>query len=315
MQWQAFYRGRRVLVFGGAGFLGSHLTERLVELGAAVRVVDALVPGSGGRRENLHRVATVVDLIEDNYGAIQRWDSWVEPGTVIFHCAAFNTHSWCNRHPDKDAAWNYVPNCALAAFLDRLPFSLRILYASSRTVYGFTRKRVLTEADRVAPADVYSLHCWASEQLLLRCSGQRHRVAVLRLPHLYGPRQRLEGEEIGFIGQLLRAALYGEPYELFARGQVYRDVLYIADAVEVFLRLGACSATGVFNVPGTYVAAYELARLLEQLTGWHDYRLGEAPAQSLPRLSGKRLREVIGTLPRTPLQEGMQMTVAAFRRL
>jgi UDP-glucose 4-epimerase len=313
MDWRVFYRGRRVLVFGGAGFLGSHLAEQLVKLAAEVVVIDAFVPGSGARRENLQQIAPAIELIEDNYGAVHRWAARLQPDSVIFHCAAFNTHSWCNEHPEEDARWNYMPNCALAAFLRQLPFPVRLLYASSRTVYGLTARRSLSEHDRVAPADVYSLHCWASEQLLLHYAGGQHTVAVLRLPHLYGPRQRLEGQEIGFVGQVLRAALRGEPYELYAQGMVSRDLLYVTDAVEVFLRLGACSVSGVFNVPGAYVRARTLVHVLETLTGWRAYRFVDIPAPFFPRLSGKRLQQVLGWLPQTSLWEGMRMTVAALQ--
>lgn len=313
MDWQAFYRGRRVLVFGGAGFLGSHLAERLVELEAEVVVVDALVPGSGGRRENIQPIAHRIEFIEDNYGALHRWMGWLRADAIIFHCAAFNTHRWCNEHPAEDAAWNYLPNCALAAFLRKFPSPVSLLYASSRTVYGIRAKRSVSEHDRVAPADVYSLHCWASEQLLLHHAGEQHVVAVLRLPHLYGPRQRLEGQEIGFVGQLLRAALRNEPYELYSQGTVFRDVLYVADAVEAFLRLGVCSARGVFNVPGAYVAARTLVHVLEELTGWRAYRFVETSAPSFPRLSGRRLQQLLGWLPQTSLWEGMRVTITAFR--
>ncbi|MDW7997459.1 MAG: NAD-dependent epimerase/dehydratase family protein, partial [Bacteroidota bacterium] len=198
--------------------------------------------------------------------------------------------------------------------LHRLSFSVRLLYASSRTVYAQGSARVVTEGHPVAPIDVYSLHCWASEQVLARLLGPRHGVVLLRLPHLYGPRQRLQGIEIGFMGELLEAALSGKPYELFAAGEVYRDVLYVGDAAEIFPRLGAHSVTGVFNVPGAYVSARTIAQTLENLCGWNTYRLVETRAPSFPRLSGQKLRKVLGRLPQTPLQEGLWRTLQAFQQ-
>jgi len=124
----------------------------------------------------------------------------------------------------------------------------------------------------------------------------------------------LVGVEIGFLGEMLRAALQGEPYELFARGEVFRDVLYVADAVEILLRLGAHAVSGVFNVPGIYASAREIGQLLEELLGWRDYQLVDVPATSFPPLSGKRLEEVIGCLPRTPLREGLRETLQALRQ-
>ncbi len=314
-EWQAFYRGRSVVVLGGAGFLGSHIVERLVELEAQVTVVDALVPGSGGRWANVEAVASQITTVHDNYGHLHRWTPMLKEGGLIIHCATFNTHRWSNEHPLADAQWNYLPACALAEFLQRFPPSVRLLYASTRTVYAPTRARYLTERHRVAPRDVYSFHSWASERLFLALNGRGHRVAVLRLPHLYGPRQRLEGVEIGFIGELLRAAVRDEPYDLVAHGEVYRDMLYVADAVEAFLRLGAQSATGVFNVPGSYVAARTLAQILESLLGWGKYRLLDTPAPSFPPLSGRRLQRTLGWLPQTPLHEGLRQTLGALRQL
>lgn len=314
MEWKAFYHGRPVVVLGGAGFLGSHLVEHLVGLGAQVTVVDALVPGSGGRLEHLRAVASRVHLVLDSYGQTHAWIARLEEGGVIFHCAALNTHRWCNEHPYHDALWNYLPNCALAARLQRLPFPIRLLYASTRTVYAPTKALRITERHPTAPPDVYSFHAWASEQTLLRCCAYGHTIAVLRLPHLYGPRQRLTGLEVGFLGEMLRAALQGEPYELFAHGEVFRDVLYVADAVEILLRLGAHSASGVFNVPGIYVSARRIAQLLEELIGWTACRLVDTPAASFPPLSGRRLRRAIGCLPVTPLHEGLRETLRALRQ-
>ncbi len=314
MEWRAFYRGRSVVVLGGAGFLGSHLVEHLVGLGAQVTVVDALVPGSGGRLEHLRAVASRIHLVLDNYGQTHAWIPRLEEGSVIFHCAALNTHRWCNEHPHHDALWNYLPNCVLAEHLWHLPFPVRLLYASTRTVYAPRKALQITERHPPGPSDVYSFHAWASEQILLRCCERGHTIAVLRLPHLYGPRQRLVGVEIGFLGEMLRAALQGEPYELFARGEVFRDVLYVADAVEILLRLGAHAVSGVFNVPGIYASAREIGQLLEELLGWRDYQLVDVPATSFPPLSGKRLEEVIGCLPRTPLREGLRETLQALRQ-
>lgn len=313
-KWQEFYRGRSVVVLGGAGFLGSHIVERLVQLGARVTVVDALVPGGGGRWKHVEAVASQIAAVQDNYGHVHTWSSALEEGSLIVHCAAFNTHRWANEHPHADAQWNYLPACALAEFLQRFPHPIRLLYASTRTVYAPGQVRCLTERHRVGPRDVYSFHCWASERLFLALNGRGHSVAILRLPHLYGPRQRLEGVEIGFLGELLRAALRGEPYELLARGEVYRDVLYVADAAEVFLRLGAHSAMGIFNVPGVYVAARTLAQLLESLVGWKAYRLVDTPALSFPPLSGQRLRRTLRWLPQTPLREGLRQTVATLQQ-
>jgi UDP-glucose 4-epimerase len=312
--WQEWYHRRTVLVFGGAGFIGSHIVERLVACEAQVTVVDALVPGSGGRRENLHTVAGDIRFLLSDYGQVEQWLPMLEPGAVIFHCAAVNTHRWCNEHPDEDARWNYLPNCAVAAALRRLPHPVRLLYASTRTVYAPSRARAVTEHHRILPADIYSLHCWASERVLLSLNAVGHSVAVLRLPHVYGPRQRLEGVEIGFLGEVLRAALRGEPYELHANGEVHRDVLYVGDAAEAFLRLGCTGATGVFNVPGAYVSARTLAHILENITGWRAYRLVPTPASSFPPLSGKRLARALGWLPATPVAEGMRLTLQALRQ-
>ncbi len=309
-EWEDFWNGRHVVVLGGAGFLGSHLVEWLHRLGARVLVVDALIPGSGGTLTNL---PTSVDFLQANVGEVERWLPFLRPGDVILHCAAFNTHRWCNEHPQEDAQWNYLPNCRIAQALRSLPQQLHLLYVSTRTVYAPTQRRWITEGHPTAPADVYSLHCLASERLFALTLPPRHHLLCVRLPHLYGPRQALRRLEPGFLGELLQAALLDRPYTLHARGMVQRDVLFVHDAAEALLRLLASGAQGTFHVPGVYVSALELARTLSKLTGWQQYTLSELPAASLPRLSGKRLRKALGWLPRTPLEQGLAQTLAALR--
>ncbi len=308
--WEDFWNGRHVVVLGGAGFLGSHLVELLEQLGARVLVVDALVPGSGGTVANL---PASVDFLHANAGEVERWLPFLQPEGVILHCAAFNTHRWCNEHPEEDARWNYLPNCRIAQALQGFPQRLHLLYVSTRTVYAPTHRRWITEEHPTAPADVYSLHCLASERLFALTVPSRHRLLCVRLPHLYGPRQALHRLEPGFLGELLRAALFDRPYTLYAHGMVRRDVLAVHDAAEALLRLLASGAQGTFHVPGVYVSALELARTLSKLTGWQQYTLSELPAASLPRLSGKRLQRALNWLPRTPLEEGLARTVAALR--
>lgn len=260
-----FYRDRRVLITGGLGFLGSNLTLALRQAGAQVTVVDSLVPGCGSNASNLEGAGIRVERCDiGDESAMER----LLPGAeVIFNLAGEISHTRSVTHPERDLDLNVRSQLRFLMCCRRLAPRARVIFASSRQIYGAPRYLPVDEKHPVRPTDFNGVHKWAAETYhrILSVTDDMETVC-LRLTNTYGPRQALNLPWQGFIGTFLSRALRGLPVEVYGDGRQLRDMLYVADAVEAFLGCGeqsleAGSPHAVFNVGGP--EPVPLARIAE----------------------------------------------------
>ncbi len=247
----------RAMVTGGAGFIGSHIVDRLVAEGHEVCIVDDLSTGSAhnlptGAR--LHRV-DIGDAaaLQDVVGAFRP--------ELVFHAAAQTDVRRSIREPDFDARVNVlgglnVLRCAVAAG------ARRIVYASTAAVYGNPTRLPVSEADATHPISNYGASKLSFEHYL-RGYAARGLIeyVVLRYANVYGPRQRRDGEA-AVVGVFTRQMLAGEPVTIFGDGTKTRDYVYVDDVVEATIRAaGGGSAGLVANLGwGREVSDVELFR-------------------------------------------------------
>lgn len=228
--------GRRVLVTGGLGFIGSNLVIRLAGLGARVTVVDSLVPGHGGNLANLDPVA---DAVRVNVSDLRDQGSLrvlVRDQDFVFHLAGQVSHGDSMREPHRDLEVNCIATMNLVEACRSENPGARIVYTSTRQVYGVPREVPVREDHPTQPIDVNGINKLAAEYyhvLYDRTYGIRS--AVLRLTNTYGPRQDLHSDRMGFIGVLIGRALRGEPLRLWGDGSQVRDFSYVDDVVEALL--------------------------------------------------------------------------------
>ena len=231
------YAGQRVLVTGGAGFIGSNLAIRLVGLGAEVTILDSLIPEHGGDLRNLEPVA---DRVRVNVSDLRDRASLrvlVQDQDYVFHLAGQVSHGDSMREPLLDLEVNCIATMNLLEACRVVNRNARIVYTSTRQVYGIPRAVPVREDHPTLPIDVNGINKLAAEYyhvLYDRTYGVRS--AVLRLTNSYGPRQALRSDDRqGFIGVLLRRALLGETLKIFGDGSQLRDFSYVDDVVEALL--------------------------------------------------------------------------------
>jgi len=236
----------RVLVTGGAGFLGAHLVDALLDQGHAVRVLDDL---SSGRRENLRRGVEFVYGDITNAVAVQQAFDGVE---ACFHLAAIASvvRSGCEWLRTHQVNLTGTINVFDQARRLRSRGAIPVIYASTAAVYGDNDVNPINEQRPAAPLSAYGADKYACE-LHARIAG-RHGIPTvgLRFFNLYGPRQSLSSPYSGVITIFADRLARGEPIEIFGDGQQVRDFTYVGDAVSALCRALAVTSieAPVFNV-------------------------------------------------------------------
>ncbi|HVF29262.1 MAG TPA: NAD-dependent epimerase/dehydratase family protein, partial [Pyrinomonadaceae bacterium] len=278
------YKGRRVLITGGLGFIGSNLARKLVELGdVEVSILDALLPGQGGNPYNVHDVCDRITVHTANMG-----DDWVINHLVggvdyIFNLAGSVSHLDSMQHPQRDLELNCAAQLTLLEACRSFNPHVKIVFASTRQVYGKPVYLPLDEQHRVAPIDINGIHKLAAEHYhLLHHRLYGTRAVCLRLTNTYGPRQLIHHNRQGFIAWFIRQAIDGDVMELFGEGRQRRDLNYVDDVVEALLLTGASEAVEgeIFNLGGEApVTLSDLAEELISLTGRGSVRCVPFPPE------------------------------------
>lgn len=316
------YAGKRVIVTGGLGFIGSNLARALVALGSEVTVVDALVPHTGASRANLAGLEDVLRAHVADIGDCAGMSPLVADSDVVFNLAARTSHVESLRDPVADLQANAGSQLALLETCRRENPAARIVYGSTRQLYGRPRYLPVDERHPVVPIDPNAVSKYAGEGYHM-LYGQIHGLPVcaLRLTNTYGPRMRVADARQNFVGLWLRLAVEGEQLAVYGDGTQWRDLTYVDDAVLAFLLAGARpEAVGkVFNVGGEAVTLLDLAQLLVALSEGGSYRL-------VPFPDGRRaidigdyvadytsIRETLGWAPRVGLRAGLERSVAYLR--
>ncbi len=316
---ESYYAGRRAIVLGGAGFIGSRLATALVGLNARTAVVDGFLPGTGACERNLADVVDRVEMVRANISEVDVWKDLLDRDTIIFHCAARNTHRICNLDPAEDAAINLLPQYPLLNLLAAASAPARLVYTGTRTVYDPAAPAPVHEGSPLAPQDLYSLHTRFCEGLF-EYAARRGRLEFrcARLTNCYGPGQRLSGGEIGLIGEIIRSALLDEPYVVFGDGSATRDVNHVDDVTEALLRLGAAEGLGpsvTVNLGGDRVSTKRIVDAVARAAGWSGARYEtDRPAADIPALDISYARSLLGWEPAVDATDGIRNTVDYFRR-
>jgi UDP-glucose 4-epimerase len=308
----------RMLVTGGSGFIGSHLTDALLARGDEVVVIDDL---STGNEENISAAIDagaelIVDDITDD-GALARAFEQATP-EVVFHLAAQAQVQRSVADPILDLRTNVEATVRLLELARRFE-PRRIVFASTGgAIYGEGEGRdlPLPEASELSPSSQYGQSKMAAE-LYLGLYGRLHGIAsiALRLANVYGPRQDPKGEA-GVVAIYSWALHSGTRPIVFGTGEQTRDLIYVDDVVRAFLAAADSDAEGVYNVgTGEETSVLELGERLAPLCGTSfDPRMEPARPGEIQRISisSARAGEVLDWQPQVDLGEGLRRTAESF---
>jgi UDP-glucose 4-epimerase len=260
------FAGKRVLITGGLGFIGSNLAHELVEMGADVTLVDSLVPEYGGLRFN---VVDIADRVKVNISDVRDEHSLrylVRDQHVLFNLAGQTSHLDSMTDPYTDLEINARSQLSILEACRHGNPEVKVVFASTRQIYGRPQRLPVDESHPIVPVDVNGINKTAGEWYhLLYGEVYGLRTAVLRLTNTYGPRMRVRDARQTFLGIWIRRALEDGEILVFGDGSQRRDLTYVDDAVAAFmLAAGRDDANGrVYNLGGDgHVSLLELAELV-----------------------------------------------------
>ena len=243
VDYREFYRGRRVLITGGLGFIGSNLARRLVDLGADVLLVDSLIPDYGG---NLFNIAGIEDRLRVNIADVRQSTTMnylVRDREVIFNLAGQVSHIDSMRDPHTDLEINCRSQLTILEACRQHNPATKVVFAGTRQIYGRPDRLPVDETHLVRPTDINGINKAAGENYHLVYNNVFGvRACSLRLTNVYGPRQLIRHNRQGFIGWFIRLALEGSEIQIYGDGSQIRDFVYVDDVSDAFLRAGASDA-------------------------------------------------------------------------
>jgi UDP-glucose 4-epimerase len=317
------FRTRRVLITGGLGFIGSTLARELVDAGSEVTLVDSLIPEYGG---NLANIAGLEDRVRVNISDVRDVHSFrtlIRGQDFLFNLAGQTSHLDSMTDPYTDLEINGRSQLSILEACRHHNPDAKVVFASTRQIYGQPQYLPVDEAHPIAPVDVNGINKTAGEWYhLLYGSVYGLHVAVLRLTNTFGPRMRVVDARQTFLGYWFRLLVSGEELLVFGDGRQRRDFNYVDDAVRAFLLAAVDErASGeVYNLgDGRAVSLLELAQLLVELNGSGSYRLVPFPADRKAIDIGDyfadygKIRDALGWSPAVPLEEGLERSLAFYR--
>jgi UDP-glucose 4-epimerase len=318
------YRGKKVMITGGLGFIGSNLAHRLAGWGADVLIVDSLIPDYGG---NLFNVEDIKDRVKINIADIRdrsSMDYLVREHDYVFNLAGQVSHTDSMRDPYTDLEINCRSQLSLLEACRHNNPTVRIVYASTRQIYGVPDYLPVDEKHLLHPTDVNGINKMAGEWYhILYNNVYGIRATSLRLTNTYGPRQLVKHSRQGFIGWFIRLAIDGQEISVYGDGSQLRDLNHVDDVVEAFLLAGANDkANGqVFNLGGPQpVSLLEIVEILMRLCPQAGYELVPFP-QDKERIDigdyygdYSKIEATLGWKPEVPLSEGLARTIDFYRQ-
>jgi UDP-glucose 4-epimerase len=302
----------KVLVTGGAGFIGSHVVDRLVEEGHQVVVVDDL---STGKRKHVNRAASLYKL-DIQSGRLEKVFRNERPNIVI-HLAAQVSVRLSVENPMFDAQVNVLGTMNVLHQAARHGTRKVIFASSGGAIYGDQELYPASESHPTNPLSAYGISKLCGEHYLSyfqRVSGIQ--VVSLRYANVYGPRQDPEGEA-GVVAIFIRKMLNNEQPIINGNGRQTRDFVFVDDVAQANLAVMGQDTQGVYNVgTGVETSINELFRVLAGLTGSPSKEV-HGPAKSGEQMrsaiDSSKLKQELGWEPEVSLAEGLDKTVAYFR--
>ena len=317
------FKDKAVLITGGLGFLGSNLAIRLIEAGAKVTLLDAMISGHGGNIFNIEPVKKDVFI---NFSDIRDENSMnyiVRGKDFIFHLAGQNDHVASQTNPFLDIDINVKGSAVLLEACKKHNPDVRIVYTGTRGEYGSVSQLPVREDAPVNPKGIYELSSLTAQKLFkIYNDNQGIKSVTLRLTNIFGERAQMQHHRFGVANWFIRLAIDNETIKVFGDGSILRDFLYVDDCVDAIL-MSALSEEAygdVFNIGVDKAVTFlEYATKVIEVAGsgrWEfapfsPERAAQEPGDFYSDIT--KAKSIIGWEPSMDLEKAIADTVAYYR--
>lgn len=318
------YDNSRVLITGGIGFIGSNLARRLVGLGARVTLVDSLIPTYGG---NFHNIADIRERVTVNVCDVRdrfAIEYLLRDQDYLFNLAGQTSHVDSMTDPQTDLDINASAQLSILEACRRANPNIRIVFASTRQLYGKPDYLPVDENHPIRPVDVNGINKLAGEWYhLLYTKVYGIRACVLRLTNTYGPAMRVKDARQTFLGIWIRQLIESQPIKVFGDGSQLRDFNYVDDCVNALLAAGTDDvAIGkVYNLGSEEVVCLkDLADMMIAVHGGGSREIVPFPPERKVIDIGdyysdfSLIRRELGWTPKVALADGLARSLDYYRR-
>jgi UDP-glucose 4-epimerase len=318
------FKGNRILITGGLGFVGSNLAIQLVEEGATITLVDNMIPRQGG---NLFNIAPIAKKVHINFSDVRdqlSMDHLVQGQDYIFHLAGQVNHVESVRNPIQDLDINCRGTLVLLEACRKFNGDVKLIFSGTRGEYGASVHLPVDENHPTNPKGIYAVTNLTAEKMIL-VYHDIHKIqgVCLRITNTYGERHQMRHDEFGVLNWFIRKAMDNETIPVFGDGRILRDFLYVGDLVDCFLMVAACPrAYGeVFNVgTGVPIDFIDLAKKIVKIAASGSVDFTEFTPERKEVEPGDyytditKIKYVVGWEPKTELEDGIRKTIAFYKK-
>lgn len=316
------YHGQKILITGGLGFIGSSLARRLAYEGAHVTVIDSLLENTGANFQNIaefkDRIRVIISDIADRTGCSDA----ISDCNIVFNLSGATSHLDSMTFPKVDLEANVSSQLAFLEIVRKLNPTVRIVFGSTRQVYGRPEYLPVDEKHSLAPVDVNGIHKLSGElyhQLFHKVYN--FQSTVVRLTNTFGPRMRIKDARQTFLGLWIKKAFRGESFEVWG-GEQLRDFSFIDDTVNALclLALDQPSVGETYNVGGNEVHSLkQIANKVVTACGNGSFTINPYPAERKVIDIGdyyadsSKISKAVSWKPTESFDSGLTKTVAFFK--
>jgi UDP-glucose 4-epimerase len=316
-------KGKKVLITGGLGFIGSNLAHQCVKLGAEVTIFDCLDPRSGGNRFN---IKDIIKFVQISYHNILDFDqvSQVIPGKdIVFSCASSTSHAFSMREPWIDSDVNSKGVINLLEAVRRFNPEAKFVHLGTSTQLGKLSYQPADEKHPEFPTDIYSANKSVSEKYsLIYSKAFGLRSTVVRLSNVFGPRSSIASSEFTFNNYFIGLALQGKDITVYGDGAQMRNVLFVDDAVSALVLVAQSDKTDgevFFAVGDEHFSVADIAKATVghigsgrvEFVDWPGGREKVDVGDAI--LTNKKIKDFLGWSPENNLEIGLHKTKKYYK--
>lgn len=317
------YKDKNILITGGLGFIGSSIALKMVQLGAKVTLVDAMIPDYGGNLFNIEPIMGKVTINFSNIADVTSMNYLVRDKDYIFHCAGQVCHVMSLTDPFPDIEYNIKGTAILMEACKKNNPKVKIIKTGTRGQYGPATRLPVNEDAPTNPKGIYEISNLTAEKIM-KVYNDIHgiKTVLLRLTNIYGPRSQMRHSRFGVVNWFVRQAIDSETIKIFGDGTILRDFLYIDDCVDAVL-MSAISENAVGEILNVGVdkptSFLDLIKLIIKIAKSGSCEFAEFSPERKVQEPGNfysdinKIKKLTGWEPKTNLKDGLAKTIDYYK--